>query len=218
VAVRIVTVVLGFVAVLFGGYTFLLRDSSAYGDENRHVTGDFKVGVPGLGGITLKHGSLYPPHDPWKRYLADEKTCPNAEKTDRPLSEQANTMVCLVNFARVTRGLEPLTTVPLLNETSLAKATRIERCQEFAHTPCGEPADVDARKAGYRGSFGENLYVANGALAAPRLALDSWLNSPGHRRNLFDAGWKTQGIAVLVMPTFGKDKNSTLWVNQFGDF
>jgi uncharacterized protein YkwD len=215
--VRILMLTVALAGALGAAYFMVARQSSAYGDESRHVTGDFKVGVPGLGGITLKHGSLYPPHDPWKRYLADEKTCPNAEKTDRPLSEQANTMVCLVNFARVTRGLETLTTVPLLNETSLAKATRIERCQEFAHTPCGEPADVDARKAGYRGSFGENLYVANGALAAPRLALDSWLNSPGHRRNLFDAGWRTQGIAVLVMPRFGEDENSTLWVNEFGD-
>ena len=52
---------------------------------------------------------------------------------------------------------------------------------------------------------------------APRPSLDGWLNSPGHRENLFRPEWRTQGIAVEKVERFGQDRNMTLWVNQFGD-
>jgi hypothetical protein len=48
-------------------------------------------------------------------------------------------------------------------------------------------------------------------------ALDGWLNSPHHRENLFRPEWRTQGIAVQKIAKFGRDRNMTLWVNQFGD-
>jgi uncharacterized protein YkwD len=46
--------------------------------------------------------------------------------------------------------------------------------------------------------------------------MDGWLNSRGHRENLFRAEWRTQGIAVQRLARFGRDRDMTLWVNQFG--
>ena len=185
--------------------------------ERRTLIGDTKVSLlPGLPAITFHNDSLYWPHDRWKAYLADERTCPGAERTDLSLPEQADIMVCLVNFARTQRSLAPLVPVALLNGSSLAKAARIVRCREFAHAACGQLPESDARAAGYYGDFGENLYIAGGRYGAPRVALDGWLNSPGHRENLFRSEWRTEGIAVQRLETFGNYRDATLWVNEFG--
>ena len=185
--------------------------------EKRTLHGDTKVSLlPGLPSITLHRESLYWPHDKWTAYLADEKTCPGGERTDLPLDQQADVMVCLVNYLRKQRGLEPLAPMSLLNTSSLAKAERIVRCKEFKHAACGQDPASDARAAGYHGSFGENLYIASGRYGAPRVALDGWLNSPGHRENLFRPQWRTQGIAISTLNQFGQYRDATLWVNQFG--
>jgi uncharacterized protein YkwD len=160
--------------------------------------------------------SRYPANDPWKTYLADDATCPGGESTDLPLAEQANVMVCLVDYARRRRGLSGLSVADVLNTSALAKADRIVRCRQFAHDACGEDPAADATAAGYRGAFGENLDLADGGLRAPRVALDGWLNSPGHRRNLFRPEWRIQGIAVREIGHFGQYRDAVLWVDQFG--
>jgi uncharacterized protein YkwD len=186
--------------------------------ESRTVSPSIQVPalLPGLPPLTLHRASPYAANDQWREYLADEQTCPGGERTDVPLQQQAMTMVCLVNFARVRRGLQPLATVALLNTSSLAKAARIVRCRDFAHAACGETPESDARAAGYTGSFGENIYLADGPLRAPRVALDGWLNSPGHRENLFNPEWRTEGIAVQNVGDFGRFHDGELWVNEFG--
>ena len=190
---------------------------ATYGGAHRTASGGTRISVlPRLPGISVGSDSLYPANDPWKRYLADEQTCPGGEKLDAPLTSQLGTMACLVNYARRQRGLLPLTSVTLLNQTSTLKAEKIARCRDFNHTACGTNPAEDARVAGYEGSWGENLYIAGGRYGSPRVALDAWLNSPGHRENLFRSEWRTQGISVEKLSTFGRERNMTLWVNQFG--
>jgi uncharacterized protein YkwD len=178
---------------------------------------DIKLSIlPGLPSITLRKGSLYPPDDAWKSYLASEQVCPGGERIDLPLGDQANVMTCLINFARQQRGLSPLTPASLLNETSLKKADKIVRCREFAHNACGDDPAADVRAANYYGSWGENLYLGEGRLGAPRVAVDGWLNSPEHRENLFNPAWRNEGIAVITAPHVGEFSDVTVWVNQFG--
>jgi uncharacterized protein YkwD len=213
-----------FVVVLLAALLFVVgvrevtqRAQPAAEGERRPLIGDLKLSLlPGLPAVTVHRDSLYWPHDRWKDYLADEQTCPGGERTDLTLSAQANTMVCLVNYARRQRGLIPLLTVAQLNDSSLAKAARIVRCRQFAHAACGQDPEADARAGGYTGPFGENLYIADGRYGAPRVALDGWLNSPGHRENLFRPEWRTQGIAVQRIDRFGEYRDASLWVNQFG--
>jgi uncharacterized protein YkwD len=189
--------------------------SDFYGEEQSRVGAVKFTIVPGLPALTIRKGDVYPENDPWKEYLADEQTCPGGERTDLPLDEQANIMVCLVNYARQRRGLSTLVTYPLLNDTSLLKAGKIVRCNDFAHNACGEAPEDDTRAAGYYGAWGENLYVGEERLGAPRVALDGWLNSPGHRDNLFQPEWRSQGIAVMRAGRFSRYSNATLWVNEF---
>lgn len=176
-------------------------------------------GVPGIetgGSPTPQPAALYPPNDPWAAYLADDATCPGGERIDLPLDRQADTMACLVDYARGKRGLSSLATVALLNRTALAKASRIVRCRRFAHDACGTDPMADALASGYTGPWGENLYMGSGRLGAPRVALDGWLNSPEHRENLFRAEWRTHGIAVQKVARFGAQHDAELWVEQFG--
>jgi uncharacterized protein YkwD len=162
-------------------------------------------------------GSPYAADDPWRDWLADEQACPGGESTTLSSGQQLQVMRCLMNYARRRQGLSLLTVSTQLSASSGLKAAAIARCGTFEHAACGRPADEGARGLGVHGGFGENLYVAEGPLRAPRVALDGWLNSPGHRENLFWPTWKTAGIALLQGATFGRFRDSTIWVMQFGD-
>jgi uncharacterized protein YkwD len=204
--------------VLAGSTLLITRGTQpTFEGEKRTLRADTKISLlPGLPSITVRRESLYWPNDQWKAYLADEKTCPGGERTDLPLAQQADVMVCLVNYARRKRRLDPLAVAAVLNGSSVAKAERIVRCKEFKHAACGQDPASDIRAAGYTAAFGENLYIADGRWGAPRVALDGWLNSPGHRQNLFRPEWRTQGIAVQKLDRFGPYRNAALWVNEFG--
>jgi uncharacterized protein YkwD len=161
--------------------------------------------------------SLYAKHDPWIRYLATEQECPGGERTDLPPLRQARTVACLVNFARRQRGLRELAMAAPLNGASAMKVREINRCGRFAHNPCGGDWAAPIRSTGYLGAFGENLYLASGLFAAPRPAVDAWLNSARHRENLFTPEWREQGLAVAVLPSLGSYRNVVVWVNVFGN-
>ena len=215
--IRIVAVVLIALAVAGGALRVFRGRQPSFQGEHRTLVGDTKISLlPGLPAITIHGSSLYFPNDQWSAYLADEATCPGGERTDLPLAEQAATMTCLVNYARRQRGLQPLTIITLLDGSSIAKAGRIVRCHQFAHDACNEDPAADARAAGYQGEWGENLYLGPGRWGAPRVALDGWLNSPGHRANLFRPEWRTEGIAVEQLTDFGPYHDAELWVQEFG--
>ena len=134
----------------------------------------------------------------------------------RHSSSRPSTMVCLVDFARRQRVLQPVAVADFLNRASLAKGHKIARCADFQHDACGADAAADVRALGYRGAWGENLFIAGGPYGAPRPSLDGWLNSPEHRENLFRPEWPLQGVAVEKIARFGRDRDMTVWVSQFG--
>ena len=159
---------------------------------------------------------LYPPNDPWRPWLADEATCPGGEDARAASARQVKTLLCLVNFARRRDGLRRVSLSPMLSTAAVMKAQDIDRCGKFEHAACGKAADQTARDVGYRGSWGENLYIAEGRFVVPRVAVDRWLNSRGHRRNLFDAAWRTIGIARRPDVDVERVRGGVLWVNAFG--
>jgi uncharacterized protein YkwD len=161
--------------------------------------------------------TLHARDDPWRRWVAGEAACPGGADATAPAARQVRTMLCLVNYARKRQRLEPLVLSPALINSSRAKARDIVRCGVFEHEACGREPDARARETGYRGAWGENLFVATGSLAAPRVAIGRWLNSRGHRGNLFRAGWRTLGIARQTSVDVGRIHRGVLWVNQFGE-
>lgn len=209
-------VVLALFLLVFLGRS-LSQGAGAPADPEHVVHQDTSISFgPGLT-IPLSRAPLYAPNDPWTSYLADNETCPNAEALSPPLHDQALTMICLINNARQVRGLTALPVSAQLSNAALLKGEEIVRCKVFAHAPCGgDPHDV-AVQAGYYGGWGENLYLADGKWAAPRPALDGWLNSPGHRENIFRPEWQLQSVYVVKLDSFPGFNSPTLWVSEFGD-
>jgi uncharacterized protein YkwD len=172
---------------------------------------------PGGPVITTFQEPVYPRGDPWKGWLAPESACPHADEITSSESQQVHSMLCLLNFARRHEGLVPLGLSGVLSRTSAIKATDMIRCANFAHEPCGRPANETGINAGYRGSFGENIYIAEGRYVTPRVAVDRWLNSPGHRENLFRPEWRTVGIGRLGDADVERFDHGVIWVNEFGN-
>lgn len=203
-------VVIVIAAVLVLG---VLRPAAA---RERGETGLRLELVPGLPGITIGEKSLYPENDPWGDWLADESTCPHGEDAGASTAVQLQVLLCLLNYARAREGLQQLVPSGLLATTAAAKARDIVLCRDFRHEACGKPPFQVADEVGYHGSIGENLYVAEGALTAPRYAVDTWLNSPPHRENLFEIDWQTIGISRLAGANFDDISDGVVWVNHFG--
>jgi uncharacterized protein YkwD len=202
--------------LVIGGALRVTRGQQVGGPEHQ-VHHDRSIGIfPGIE-LPLSRAPRYPAHDPWKAYLADEQTCPGGEDAKAALQEQAHTMVCLIDFVRQARGLASLQVSPLLSAASRLKGEAIARCRVFAHAPCGGDPHEVAVQAGYVGGWGENLEIADGRFGAPRVALDGWLNSPGHRENLFRPEWRVHSLYVVKLTDFPGFHDPTLWVSEFGD-
>jgi uncharacterized protein YkwD len=200
--------------------------SARLGYEPPFGVGDYLKGAPTSPGVSLFPGaptirlsrqSLYAKDVPWRAWLAVERTCPGGEQTDVTSAVQFQAMICLLNFARSHEGLAPLMPSRTLSASAVAKARDIVRCERFEHAACGKEPNQVAVDIGYQGRFGENLYMAEGAFEAPRVAVDRWLNSAGHRENLFRREWRTLGLALVRGADVEDVQDGVIWVNQFGD-
>lgn len=195
------------------GYTPPFGVAGLYpGDRSGQVRLELAPWLVGAG----DRDSLYARNDPWKASLADEQTCPRGEDRRAAPAVQAQVLLCLVNYARERRGVRPLVLSRVLSRTAASKARDIVRCRDFSHQACGKRTFQAAANVGYRGSLGENLYVAEGARAAPRPALDAWLNSTRHRKNLLAPKWRSIGIALHGGADVERIRNGVVWVNHFG--
>jgi uncharacterized protein YkwD len=173
--------------------------------------------IPGGPGVTVGSTRLYARDDPWQAWLADETTCPRGEDASAPVAVQIQVMLCLTNTARQRQGLRPLELSRVLSRSAAAKVADIVRCGRFEHEACGRPADEAARRLGHQGRLGENLYLAEGPFVVPRVALDRWLNSDGHRENLFRPEWMVIGIALHRGADVERVRDGVIWAQQFGD-
>lgn len=153
---------------------------------------------------------------PWSIYLAPEGTCRGDTSADSAESQQLFAMRCLLDWARMKRGLPSLPMNAALVRSSELKAASIARCNDFTHTPCGTRFRATFEAAGWQGSSGENIAWGSSLARSPRVLADGWLHSDGHRENLFRAEWSAQGLALLRSDRFQGKSNAAIWVHQFG--
>jgi len=155
--------------------------------------------------------------DPWSVYLADADRCPGADVVGGPPATQLKAMSCLINYARTTRGLRKLASSRKLSLAARLKAEQIERCGVFDHAPCGGTPWAVAERAGYAGSFGENLYIGETTLGSAREALKEWLGSRPHRANMFSKSWRVDSLYAMHVDRLDGFVDATVWIAQFGD-
>jgi uncharacterized protein YkwD len=145
--------------------------------------------------------------------LPPRGACPAAESTAATPRAQQDALVCLVNWARRSVGLAPVTASTVLARAASTKALSVVRCHDFSHTPCGLRATAAVSASGYRfAMWGENLFFGTGELGTPRRAVEAWLASPPHRRTLLDRGFAHVGVALLHPPLLEGASDASLWV------
>lgn len=174
----------------------------------------FKLGSP----IVVRE--VAPPlHEgtPWARYLAPEGTCRGDGSADSPEREQLFAMRCLLDWARRAHGLSALPMNGSLNQSSVLKAQAIQQCNDFSHTPCGSDFGSTFTAAGWQGGSGENIAWGASLARSPRVLVDGWLHSDGHRENLLRTSWRAQGLALLRAERFQGKGPAAIWVHQFGE-
>jgi uncharacterized protein YkwD len=154
---------------------------------------------------------------PWSRYLAPEGTCRGDDVANGPSAERLAAMRCLLDWARRARGLPALSMNPALSTSATLKGNEIVRCGDFSHTPCGTPFDRTFRLAGHRGRMtGENIAWGASLAGTPRVLMDGWLHSTGHRENIFRSDWREQGLALVEAEKFLGSGPAAIYVHQFG--
>lgn len=108
---------------------------------------------------------------------------------------QAEQLFALANQARAAQGAGPLKWDPALAAAALNHCRRMAAEGQIAHRYGGE--DDLAERAGKAGAH-FSLIEENVALGPyPERIHEGWMNSPGHRANLLNAGVDRVGIAVV---------------------
>ena len=180
-----------------------------------------------LGVIVLGFGAL--PSDAqagarvdYRVYVAPAGVCIGDGAVSASVASERHAMSCVVNWARIKRGLKPLRLNAELVSAGKLKLSENIRCNDFSHTPCGMPFLSVFERSGYLAPsvhpqvVGENLAYGQGNTGSPRAVIAAWLSSPEHRANLFNPIWTDMGIAYEAPSRFLGHDRVRLWANEFG--
>ena len=130
--------------------------------------------------------------------------------------------LCLLNRERKQHGLGRLRSSEPLKTVATRYARQMAARDFFDHVSPTGSTFVDRIKgssyldAGDGYSLGENLAWGGGNLATPKLIVRAWMNSPGHRANILNGGFRDIGVGVVPgVPVAGGGPGAT-YVNEFG--
>lgn len=137
---------------------------------------------------------------------ASADTCPNTdvEVTGLTMDQMENSIACLINDERTSRGLRAVQPNGDLADAALSHSKEMVDESYFEHTsPAGLSFMDRIQRTGYmRGvrswMVGENLVWGTENLSTPDSLVTAWMNSPPHRENLLRARFREIGIAAVV--------------------
>lgn len=122
-------------------------------------------------------------------------------------NEDQKVILKLVNRERVSRGLSPMKLNSKLNKLAKIKSDDMYKNRYFSHNSpvYGTPFDLMKKhKIGYM-TAGENIAKGQNT---PEHVMKSWMNSPGHRRNILNPRFKEMGVS--------RDKyGNNIWTQMF---
>ena len=156
-----------------------------------------------------------PPASATERLLAPVSACPGQTGASAGPAAQARTMLCLTNFARRGRDLEPLAAAPVLARAAGRKSADILRCDSFSHEACGRPFTYWMQRFGYDGcAEAENIAWGTGSLGSVRAIFRAWMHSTGHRENIL-GDYEEIGIGLRAGSLEG-NAGAHVWTQDFG--
>jgi uncharacterized protein YkwD len=143
---------------------------------------------------------------PRDRASVAQATCADAdlEPAAGNLPRIRRAILCLHNQVRDAAGLPSLRENTKLRKAALGHSRKMVQSGFFEHTtPTGVTmvdrilrADYVREDQGW--SLGENLAWGTGSLGTPRGAVQSWLESPGHRANILRRTYRELGVGVVI--------------------
>ncbi|MFG2769961.1 CAP domain-containing protein [Streptomyces sp. NPDC048350] len=118
-------------------------------------------------------------------------------------------VVALANTEREKAGCSPLRADGRLHESAQAHADDMADRDYYGHTtPEGRDAGDRITAAGYTwSSWAENIHRGP---KTPVEAMEDWMKSDGHRRNILNCSFKDVGVGVTLT------SNGPWWVQNFG--
>lgn len=142
-------------------------------------------------------------------------------KTKRRMRQS---ILCLVNRERATRGLKPLRPARQLRVSAQRHTYDMRRRGYFGHvTPAGGVLYERVRRTGYlarasgRWTVGETLAWGAGSRGTPAGLVDALLDSPTHRRVILEGGYRELGVGLaLGSPTAGMIPGAATMTLVFG--
>jgi uncharacterized protein YkwD len=143
------------------------------------------------------------------------QACHGQTHSRAPFEAQERTMLCLVNHARASHGLPPLTAPMSLVKAADHKSRDILRCGVFSHEACDREFTYWMTHFGYRGcAEGENIAWGSGGLGTPGSIFRAWMHSQGHRENILGPYGET-GIGLQTGKLEGV-AGAHVWTEEFG--
>jgi uncharacterized protein YkwD len=132
--------------------------------------------------------------------------------------------LCLINRERTSRGLRALRQNGQLRKVAQGYSGQMVRDAFFAHVG-SDGSTVRSRITGrtmyLRGvakwSLGENLYWGSGQRATPEASVRGWMNSPPHRHNMLDPGFREIGVGIAIgAPRDVAGASAATYTTEFG--
>ena len=120
------------------------------------------------------------------------------------IEQLEQTVLCLVNRERTSRGMSRLRSNDRLASAARKHSRDMESRKFFSHDSPGGRSVLDrVKRAGYRGGsrglfVGENIAWGSGSYATPEEIVEGWMNSPGHRANILRREFNEIGVGVAA--------------------
>jgi len=109
----------------------------------------------------------------------------------------------LINKIRTDVGLEPLVWNDQVASLARMHSQDMAEQKYFSHRGSdGSMVDDRADKLGVGSwsAIGENIAFLRGYDEAVKSAVEKWMESPGHKKNILDQRWKETGMGVAILP------------------
>jgi len=148
-------------------------------------------------------------YQPQKRSETEAEPETDNTETDKEMQSIKQQVITLVNQERKKRGLKPYQSNAKVTKAAQKKAKDMAANNYFSHqSPTyGSPSEMLNQFNIDYSAAGEN--IAKGQQTAQDV-MDSWMNSPGHRRNILSKKYNQIGIGVA------KNERGILhWVQMF---
>jgi uncharacterized protein YkwD len=128
--------------------------------------------------------------------------------------------VCLINAQRVRHALAPLGENALLQRAAELHSADMGTRKFFEHrNPDGVHPDARIIRQGYPPILvGENLAWGELANSAPAKIVALWMESPGHRANVLEPGYREIGVGLAFEAPEPQDepRQAAIYTTTFG--